>query len=172
MRRYHIFALLAFVSLAACAPQDPQRSFQASTRSAVELRAMQSRVIDGDAPTVLRGVVATLQDLGYRITKAEPGAGTITATKMNTVRLTAVVRQTGPSQSVVRANALVLMPNVETQVDDPNFYLRNFFAPLSAMLGREAFAAPADDSVPNAVRPEPEPDPRRRRAQANQDASQ
>ncbi|WP_198378009.1 hypothetical protein [Neoroseomonas rubea] len=171
MSRRNFLALAVLGPLTACAHQEPQRTFQASTRSAVELRAMQSRLIDGDAPAVLRGVVATLHDLGYRITKAEPGAGTITATKMNTVRLTAVVRQRGPSQSVVRANAVVLLPNIETQVDDPNFYLRNFFAPLSAMLGREAFAAPSDDSVPNAVRPEPEPDPRRRRDQTNQEAS-
>ena len=124
---------------------------------------MQTRLVDGDAGPVTRGVIATLHDLGYRITKAEPGAGTVTATKLNTVRLTAVVRQRAPGQSVVRANAVVLMPRTETQVDEPEFYLRNFFAPLSATLGRNASAAPADESVPDAVRPEPEPDPRRRR---------
>jgi hypothetical protein len=34
------------------------------------------------------------------------------------------------------------------------------------MLGREAFAAPADGNVPEAVRPAPEPDPRRQRRPA------
>ena len=56
--------------LAGCALQPPERQFQASSRSAVELRAMQSRMIDGEANTVLRGVIATLHDLGYRIDKA------------------------------------------------------------------------------------------------------
>jgi hypothetical protein len=65
-------------------------------------------LIDGNAPGVTRGVIATLQDLGYRITKAEPGAGTVTATKLNTISITAVVRQHGAGQSIVRANATVL----------------------------------------------------------------
>ena len=123
---------------------------------------MQVRVVDGDVPTTLRGVIATLQDLGYRITKAEPGAGTVSATKLNTVRLTAVVRSGPPGQAVVRANASVLMPGAETQVDSPEFYLRNFFGPLSATLGREAFSAPNDVTVPEAARPVPEVDPTRR----------
>lgn len=50
-------------------------------------------------------------------------------------------------------------------MDAPEFYQRNFFAPLSAMIGRAAVAVPADASVPEAVRPEPEGDPRRRRQQ-------
>ncbi|MCK8788178.1 hypothetical protein M0638_27905 [Roseomonas sp. NAR14] len=150
-----VIAAVASMTLAGCAPQPPERQFQASTRSAVELRAMQSRMIDGEANTVLRGVIATLHDLGYRIDKAEPNAGTVTATKMNTVRLTAVVRQREPGRSVVRANAVVWQPRLETQVDEPNFYLANFFAPLAATLGREAFAAP-EDGVPEAVRPAPD----------------
>lgn len=161
MRR-RLFLAVSVASVAAgCAHQEPDRTFRPSSRSAVELRAMQTRLFDGDDATVLRGVIATLQDLGYRITKAEPEAGTVTATKLNTVRLTAVVRGREGRQSIVRVNAVVLAPALETQVDEPTFYLQNFFVPLSQTLGREAFAVPADASVPEAVRPAPEPSPRR-----------
>lgn len=174
MRRRRLLLSLAAAAamLSGCVGQEEaERQFEASRRSPVELRAMQSREIDGEANLVMRGVIATLHDLGYRITKVEPGAGTVTATKLNTVRLSAVVRQRSPGRSVVRANAIVLRPGVETQVDDPEFYQRNFFAPLSVMLNREAFAAPADASVPEALRPESEPDPRRPRvSQSPQDA--
>jgi hypothetical protein len=145
--------LLAPLLLGACAAQQ-ERRFQASDKSAVEMRAMQSRVIEGDAPTVTRGVVATLQDLGYSINKAEPAAGSITATKLQRLRLTAVVRPVSGNQAAVRANAVVLLPQVENQVDDPRFYQQNFFAPLSATLGREAFAASAETPVPDAARPQ------------------
>ncbi|WP_052402001.1 hypothetical protein [Muricoccus aerilatus] len=145
--------LLPPLLLGACAGQ-PERRFQASDKSAVEMRAMQARVIEGDAPTVTRGVVATLQDLGYRINKAEPAAGSITATKLERLRLTTVVRPVSNNQAAVRANAVVLLPQVENQVDDPRFYQENFFAPLSATLGREAFAASAETLVPEAARPQ------------------
>ncbi len=168
MNRRAFLALAAAAPMAACAGHT-ERRFESSQHSAVELRAIQSRLIDGNAPGVTRGVIATLQDLGYRITKAEPGAGTVTATKLNTISITAVVRQHGAGQSIVRANATVLMPGIETEVDAPEFYQRNFFAPLSAMIGRAAVADPADASVPEAVRPEPEGDPRRRRPQQNQE---
>ncbi|MCR0982254.1 hypothetical protein [Roseomonas populi] len=147
-----LVVLLGPLLLGACAVQQ-ERQFQASDKSSVEMRAMQSRIIDGDAPTVTRGVVATLQDLGYRINKAEPAAGSITATKLERLRLTAVVRPVDSNRAAVRANAVVVLPQTENQVDDPQFYQQNFFAPLSTTLGREAFAAPADTQVPDAAVP-------------------
>ena len=68
MRR--IPAALALVALLAGCAQ-PQTEFLASKKGAVELRAMQTRLVPGDANTVQRGVAATLHDLGYRITKAD-----------------------------------------------------------------------------------------------------
>lgn len=162
MRRRHFLAFGTLGLLAACVPREVEPTFRASAKSAVELRAMQSRVFAGDPDTMMRSVIATLHDLGYRITRAEPEAGTVTAAKRGLLRLTAVVRQREPGRVVVRANAVVPLPGVETQVDDPEFYLRNFFTPLAETIGAEAFAAPNDDSVPDAVRPEREADLRRR----------
>jgi hypothetical protein len=118
---------------------------------------MQSRLIDGSQTTVARGVVATLQDLGYRITRVDAGSGTISATKSDRLRLAAVVRGQGETQSVVRANAAILVPPAQVlEIDLPLFYQVNFFGPLSGTLGREAFAVPVDQAVPDAVRPAPE----------------
>ncbi len=158
---------LALLGAACAAPQQAD-NFIPSTRSAVELRAIQTRVVDGDPDAVLRGVVATLHDLGYRITKAEVEAGTVSATRLTGLRVAAVVRPAGPGQSAVRANATVLAMGREAQVDDPRFYQRNFFEPLGATMNRRVADAPADLALPDAVRPTAELMPAdRRRAAAS-----
>jgi hypothetical protein len=143
---------LAAMMLSACTPTQ-EVVFVPSTKSAVELRALQTRVVGGDEATVMRGVVATLHDLGYRITKAEPEAGTISATRLTGLRLAAVVRPRGEQEAAVRANATVLAPGREAQVDDARFYQDNFFGPLAATLGRTMAPAPQEEGLPDAVRP-------------------
>ena len=149
-----LFALVVTGFLAAgCAVAPPQLVFEPSARSAVELRAMQTRVVDGDENAVLRDVIATLQDLGYRITRAEAGAGTVSATRLTGLRMAVVVRGHGDRQSLVRANATVLGIGRERQVGSPDFYLRNFFVPLRDNIGREVMMADAGVSAPDAARP-------------------
>lgn len=149
-----VLALLLTGLLAAgCAVPPPQAVFEPSARSSVELRAMQTRVVDGDENAVLRDVIATLQDLGYRITRAEAGAGTVSATRLTGLRMAVVVRGHGTGQSLVRANATVLGLGRERQVDAPDFYLRNFFVPLRDTIGREMMALDAAVAAPDAARP-------------------
>src|SRR6478609_5790993 len=105
MRR--ILPPLALVALLAGCAQ-PQTEFLASKKGAVELRAMQTRLVPGDANTVERGVAATLHDLGYRITKADAATGTISGTRSTALRLAVVVQPRGPTESVVRANATIV----------------------------------------------------------------
>lgn len=104
-----------------------------SSKSPVELRAMQTRAFDTtDRNKTLRTIIATLQDTGYTINKVEPPAGTVSATKLADMRLTATAVPHGTSQISVRANAMVRMPGLkDTQVDDPQFYQKLFFEPLS-----------------------------------------
>lgn len=74
----------------------------------VQLRSIQTRAFDtGDREQVLRTVMATLQDLGFVIDKADAVLGSITATKMNkyALRMTVTVRLRGEQQVLVRANA-------------------------------------------------------------------
>lgn len=146
-----LLAVALLASLAACAP--PQSQFIPSRKSAVELRAMQARTVDVDADAAMRGVIATLHDLGYRITRVEPEARTVSATRQTTLRMAVVVQPRQPGQSTIRANATLVSPLQEAQVDAPDFYQRNFFEPLGATLGRMPMAVAEDGSTPEATRP-------------------
>ena len=76
--------------------------------SPVQLRNMQSRVFEtADRENTMRTVIATLQDLGFIIDKADLDLGSVTGTKLNTyaLRMTVTVCPRGESHLVVRANA-------------------------------------------------------------------
>ena len=146
-----IFPLIAL--LAGCADPNPALTFIPSNKSAVELRAAQSRLVPSDSDTVMRAVIATLHDLGYRITKAEPGAGTVSATRQVALRMAVVVQPRSTNQSVVRANATIVSLREEAQVDSAEFYNRNFFVPLGSALQRQLAAVPDDQVAPDPVRP-------------------
>lgn len=166
-----LFLLLLALPLAACAGGMPRDNFVPSKKSAVELRAMQSRLIAASSDAAIRAVVATLHDLGYRITKVEPGAGTVSATRQTALRLAVVVQPRGNEQSIVRANATIVTAALESQVDSPEFYLTNFFAPLGATLHREPLAVPQEVSAPEPVRPTPELTVQQQRAAAARQAA-
>jgi hypothetical protein len=153
LMRQIIIALAVAGALAGCAANQQQVEFVPSRKSAVELRAMQVRAVPADADTAMRGVIATLHDLGYRITRVEPEARTVSATRQTALRLAVVVQPRGPAESTVRANATIIAPLREAQVDSPEFYQRNFFEPLGATLGRRPIELAAETAVPDAPRP-------------------
>lgn len=126
------------LSLGAC--QTTQEVIM-SEKTALELRAIQSRVYDtADQPKIYRAMLAVMLDLGYAITSVEPEAGVVTGNKLANLDLTATVAPRGDEQSVVRANAVVRSPTkgVQMQVDAPEFYQQRFFEPLSQALFLEA----------------------------------
>ena len=96
--------------------------------SQVELRQMQTREYDTlDKRGTLRSVVATLQDLGFVIDKADYDLATISATKLQDyqIRMTVIVRQREGDRMSVRANARFN----EKPIEDPKSY-QDFFAAL------------------------------------------
>lgn len=157
--------LLGLLATAACAPQQGIE-FVPSQKSAVELRAIQSRTVPGDAQTVMRGVIATLHDLGYRINKAEPQAGLVSATRATALAMTVVVQDRPGNTSVVRANATIRSALREGQVDAPEFYQNNFFLPLAAHLNRDLMLLRPEEAAPEAVRPVAEVNSAAERARA------
>lgn len=167
--RHPLFAAAAAALLSACA--QPGVDFVASQKSAAELRAMQTRLVPGDSNVVMRGVVATMHDLGYRITKADAATGTVSGTRATALRLAAVVQPHGAGQSVVRANATMISLRREAQVDAPDFYSRNFFDPLGATLHRDLAAVPEGAAAPDAVRPVAELNTAKEREAASRAAS-
>lgn len=130
MRRLIITGLcagLALVSLAACQTDSRQQLLETS-ESQVALRSIQTRVFDTtDREGTLRTAIATLQDLGFVIDKADVDLGAVSATKLDRymLRMTVTVRPRGQTQILVRANAQFGVK----EVNDPEPY-QDFFAAL------------------------------------------
>ena len=119
--------LIVLLMLISCAPSTKQ--VLATKESQVKLRAIQTRAFDTtDRDKMLRTVIATLQDLGFIVDKADNVLGAVSATKLDryTLRMTVSVRPRGETQLLVRANAQY---NI-TAVEDPEPY-QQFFDALS-----------------------------------------
>ena len=133
MRTKLIAALIlffTFITLLSCAPSTKQ--VLATKESQVKLRAIQSRAFDTtDKEMMLRTVIATLQDLGFIIDKADDVLGTVSGTKLDryALRMTVSVRPRGQTQLLVRGNAQYEIYAVE----EPEPY-QQFFEALSKAL--------------------------------------
>lgn len=126
----------AILLLLICACASKQKHILETTESQVRLRSIQSRVFDtNDSLKLLRTIIATLQDLGFVIDKADSELGTVSGTKRKgyALRMTVSIRPRGESQMIVRANAQY---NLQT-VEDPDPY-QQFFNSLSKGLFLEA----------------------------------
>lgn len=122
---WSIAALLLLVC--ACAPAT--MPLVETTDSEVRLRSIQSRVFETpDQNRTMRAVIATLQDLGFVIDKANSPLGIVSATRLSgyVLKMTVSVRPRGESQVLVRANARYNLQAIE----DPDLYQR-FFVALS-----------------------------------------
>ena len=96
--------------------------------SQLEIRSMQTRAFDTtDENKTLRAIIATLQDFGFVINKADEALGTITARRIDkySLRITVTVRTRGETQVLVRMNAYYGRP-----VRKPIIY-QNFFTSLA-----------------------------------------
>ena len=125
-----IALLIVLFMLVSCAPSTKQ--VLSTKGSQVKLRAIQTRAFDStDKDKMLRTVIATLQDLGFIVDKADNVLGTVSGTKLDryTLRMTVSVRPRGETQLLVRANAQY---NI-TAVEDLEPYQQFFDALSKAM---------------------------------------
>lgn len=130
-----LVALVVF--LTGCATT--QQRLLDSEASQVQLRSIQTRAFDTtDKEKTLRTVMATLQDLGFVLDKADATLGAVSATKLKgyALRMTVTVRPRGTTQLLVRANAQY---NVQP-VTDPEPY-QQFFAALEKAMFLSAHQA-------------------------------
>ena len=129
--------LFMLVVLAGCAA--PTASVTAGGNQA-ELRQIQTREYQQlDRRSAMRSVIATLQDLGFVIDRAEYELGLMTATRFeekagprvdnHIVRVTVTVTERADQRLSVRANARY----GETAIEDPEAY-QDFFAALDKSL--------------------------------------
>ena len=107
MNKSNFITLLVSISIfIGCASSSDQ--LLKTDKGQVELRKMQSRAFDtNDSEKTLRTIIATLQDLGFVIDKADATLGTVTATKLEGFNLvmTVSIRPKGEKQLIVRASA-------------------------------------------------------------------
>ena len=99
-------ALGGVVLLAGCVTNPSLAVF--NTESQVKLRSYQTRMFDTtDREKMLRTVIATLQDFGFVIDKADATLGSVSGTKLNEyeMRMTVTVRPQGETRLLVRASA-------------------------------------------------------------------
>jgi hypothetical protein len=106
MRKIFILLIVAGAPASGCASAPQKAIFE--SQSSVHQRSYQSRVFETtDSHQVLRTLIATLQDLGFVIDKADATLGSVSATKLEDyeLRATATVRPRGETQTLVRVNA-------------------------------------------------------------------
>lgn len=99
--------ILSLLLIAGC-QTDSRQQILLTDKSQVELRSVQTRVFDTtDWNQTVRTVIATLQDLGFVVDKADEVLGTVSATKLDdyVMRMTVTVRPRGQEQTAVRASA-------------------------------------------------------------------
>ncbi len=134
---YTVVAVLMFLSFTLLPGCETSKSKVLATgESQVQLRSFQTRAFDTtDKKKTLRVVIATLQDLGFVINKADYVLGSVSATKVDgyQLRLTVSVRPRGATQLLVRANAQYEL----TAVEEPKPY-QDFFVALEKAIFLEA----------------------------------
>lgn len=121
--RLAVTALL-LLGLAACQMNSRDQVLKVD-KSQVALRAVSTRAFDTtDRNATIRSVIATLQDLGFVVDKADEQLGTVSATKLAgyVMRMTVTVRPRGTAQMVVRASAQYNMRAVSDAVPYQEFF--------------------------------------------------
>ncbi len=128
--------LSGLLSLQGCAAPEVKPDLLAPTEAQMKIRSLQTRSFDlTDRNAAIRGVIASLQDLGFIIERANEGLGLVTAARFaepnyyDVVTITVTVRQETAEKMSVRANAIYN----NKPIDDPKVY-QNFFAALQRAL--------------------------------------
>jgi hypothetical protein len=137
-----VLSLLLALSVAVSGCMTAPYSQALAAGDQLQTRSYQTRAFETtDREKTLRAIIATMQDLGFVIDKADATLGSVSATKLRgyELRLTATVRPHGTTQLLVRTNAQYKAhPNAIAQaIEEPAPY-RDFFAALSKSLFLEA----------------------------------
>jgi len=129
-------AILAAASALVACQADSRQQVLASTNSQVAQRSISTRAFEtGDQSKVLRAVIATLQDLGFVVDRADASLGTVSATRFgqDLVRLTVSIRPRGAAATIVRVSGQLN----QHELSDPAPFQR-FFESLSQALFLQA----------------------------------
>jgi hypothetical protein len=111
---------------------DSRQQVLATSNTQVAQRAISTRVFDTpDRGLVFRGIIATFQDLGFVVDRADDVLGTVSATRFSNgvLRLTVTVRTIAGGRVLVRASGQY---NLDALSDPVPF--QRFFEALSQAL--------------------------------------
>jgi hypothetical protein len=123
MIRRILFMMFASFALAGCASTN-QRVLD-SDQSQVQLRSLQTRSFETtDKGKAIRAVIATLQDLGFVLDKADEDLGTVSGTKLKgyQLRMTVSVRPGNKGNVLVRANGQYNLQPITDAVSYQDFF--------------------------------------------------
>ena len=132
LKPFMIAACAGLAILAGGCQTNSKSQILATEESQVQLRQIQTRAFDTtDEAKTLRTAIATLQDLGFVIDKADEELGAVSGTKLDgySLRMTVTVSKRGETQLAVRANAQYN----DQAVTDPKPYQQFFAAFEKAM---------------------------------------
>ena len=124
MRRL-LHGLILLSVLQGCAQVHEQVLDTSETQTQLQMRQVQSRTFEtNDKERTMRAVIATLQDLGFVIDKADLTLGTVSATKLDgyAMRMTVSVRPKGEGRMIVRANGQMNTPPVTAPEPYQSFF--------------------------------------------------
>ncbi len=128
--------MLGSLLLYGCTIPNTPQDLLGPTDAQLKIRSIQTRTFEvKDRNAAIRGVVASLQDLGFIIERANEPLGLVTAARFaepnyyDVVSVTVTVRQDTKDRLTIRANAIYN----NKPIADPKVY-QNFFASLERSL--------------------------------------
>ncbi len=122
--RFPIFPLLLLPLLGGC-QWDSRQQVLGTTNTQAAQRAISTRAFDTkDRVKVFQAVIATLQDLGFVVDRADEVLGTVSATRFGSdlVRFTVTVRSGGASRTIVRASGQINQHDLSDPAPFQRFY--------------------------------------------------
>lgn len=130
--------LIGFAALCLAGCASTNERVLDSDQSQVQLRSIQTRAFaTTDKPQTIRAVIATLQDLGFVIDKADGDLGTVSGTKLKgyALRMTVSVRPGNAGNVLVRASGQYNLQPITDSV-----LCQDFFAALGKAMFLQAQA--------------------------------
>jgi hypothetical protein len=135
---HRLIGLAALPLLLAGCQMDSRQQVLATTNTQVAQRAISTRSFDtDDRAKVFQAAIASLQDLGFVVDRADAVLGTVSATRYGggVVRFTVTVRAAGTTRTIVRASGQLN----QHELSDPAPFQR-FYDALSQALFLQANA--------------------------------
>ncbi len=129
-------AVVALLPMLAACQMDSRQQVLASANTQAAQRAISTRAFDtSDQAKVFQAVIATLQDLGFVVDRADNVLGTVSATRFGSslVRFTVTMRSGGGNRTIVRASGQLN----QHELSDPAPFQR-FYEALSQALFLQA----------------------------------